>query len=631
MRFRLRLFLAHFLLPFVTSVLVMLFGGVSLANAATDEFSTPGNFTWKAPSGVTEVTVEVWGGGGAGGDGDGGVGDGGSGAGGGGYAKGVYSVVPGNDYSIKVGAGGSGTTVGPYGPCSRVMGGYLGRPGGTSSFSTLISATGGDGGWSGGCPMVGGGAGGIGSGGTVLNLQGEAGITQNGADGGNGWCIGSGVTGGANGGRGGNGGSGGIGGTISCTEPTIAPTPGSPPGGGGAGGTGVYGYDMGSAGGNGKVVISYTFLVDPLYTVITSPECGGKIKLSWTKVDNAAGYIIYRSDKNYAESTADSYVSIKIYDVNTLTYTDTTPKTDTRYWYYVFAATAADLATNSSGTLNTASVILASGPARGYTSSNLFGGGDEDSAVSSSACPLLPPTNLSVSCTVQATGPVWDFAWTPSVGATSYTLKVHDVGISYNVVSSANPVLFSTNTLGDASFYFSVGANNASGSSEYSSPPVFGHCTHPDLPDLTAGAVSPTSATIGQSLNFTTTVRNNASTFNAGVKFQFPNLFQRADTLVNGVGQNIQVISVNLTSPLPANNSRPVTSSAYSFPPSDAGKTRYVRACADTDERGPSDTGANGNIPESIELNNCGLWTPVTVGGSGGSAPDLIASAPTIP
>lgn len=70
--------------------------------------TTAGTYTWTAPSGVTSVTVELWGAGGGGGAGATlNSGRGGSGAGGGEYRKSVITVVPGNTYTIVVGAHGT--------------------------------------------------------------------------------------------------------------------------------------------------------------------------------------------------------------------------------------------------------------------------------------------------------------------------------------------------------------------------------------------------------------------------------------------------------------------------------------------------------------------------------------------
>ncbi len=99
-------------------------------------FTSNGTFT--VPSGVTNIMVEVWGGGGGGASGSSG-GTRGCGGMGGGYGKSYLTVTPGANHAVVIGAGGLGA---PSGPCS------LGSTGGTSSFGTpvAIQSTGGQGG-----------------------------------------------------------------------------------------------------------------------------------------------------------------------------------------------------------------------------------------------------------------------------------------------------------------------------------------------------------------------------------------------------------------------------------------------------------------------------------------------------
>jgi len=114
---------------------------------------TSGTTTWTAPTGVTKVKVICIGGGGGGGryfaDENGGEG------GYGGLAIGIYTVTPGTGYSAVVGAGGAGSTSGN------------GSAGGSSSFGSFLSATGGNGGVSGG----GTGSNGVGSNGITGNYN----------------------------------------------------------------------------------------------------------------------------------------------------------------------------------------------------------------------------------------------------------------------------------------------------------------------------------------------------------------------------------------------------------------------------------------------------------------------------
>lgn len=108
---------------------------------------------WTVPAGVTSVRVTLIGGGGGGGTDlscnypAGGYGGG---------ACGVYTVSGGTNYSYSIGLGGNGS--------GAVIGG--GVSGGTTSFGGLISATGG-----GGATSTVAGTNGIGSGGTIRNVQ----------------------------------------------------------------------------------------------------------------------------------------------------------------------------------------------------------------------------------------------------------------------------------------------------------------------------------------------------------------------------------------------------------------------------------------------------------------------------
>ncbi|MCB0790077.1 MAG: hypothetical protein KDB75_12280, partial [Flavobacteriales bacterium] len=88
-------------------MLVLFFSLPSVAQIST---TYNGSSTFTVPAGVTEVTVECWGGGGRGAsrtsNGRGG------GGGGGAYASSIIPVVPGNTYTVTVGNGSSGTGAG---------------------------------------------------------------------------------------------------------------------------------------------------------------------------------------------------------------------------------------------------------------------------------------------------------------------------------------------------------------------------------------------------------------------------------------------------------------------------------------------------------------------------------------
>lgn len=111
--------------------------------------------TWVVPDGVTRVRFEVYGGGGSGGSSP--YSQLGGGGGAGGSCIGLVAVVPGDEITIKIGAGGA--SVGAL---------NNGNAGGTTSFGTFGSATGGSGGTAGvNNTNGGGGAGGVGVGGII--------------------------------------------------------------------------------------------------------------------------------------------------------------------------------------------------------------------------------------------------------------------------------------------------------------------------------------------------------------------------------------------------------------------------------------------------------------------------------
>jgi len=114
-------------------------------------YKSAGVYQWTVPANVSKVYVEVRGGGGSGAfGGDGSSTTGPGGGGGGGISNRLCTVVPGSIITVTVGAGGAFVSTE----------GEAGLPGGTSSFGSFCSATGGRGG-----VMNGGALGGVGSGG----------------------------------------------------------------------------------------------------------------------------------------------------------------------------------------------------------------------------------------------------------------------------------------------------------------------------------------------------------------------------------------------------------------------------------------------------------------------------------
>ena len=223
---------------------------------------------WTVPAGVTSVKVEVWGGGGGGGgcQGTGFSGTNvGSGGGGGAYNVMTLSVIPGQSYTISIGAGGS---VG-----DDANGGSGGNTTVTGSAGT-VTATGGAGG-----VRRGGAAGGGGSG---FNNGGNGGVgTSNGAGGGGGAGNKTPTLTG-NGGAGTNSAAGGGGtGTITGGAGGAAQTgsdnsgnSGIVPGGGGGGGRSsgfLKGANSGGRGAVGQVVLTYTVCTPPSAPAVATP------------------------------------------------------------------------------------------------------------------------------------------------------------------------------------------------------------------------------------------------------------------------------------------------------------------------------------------------------------------------
>jgi hypothetical protein len=193
----------------------------------TVTYSTPGTFAWTPPAGVTSITLQMWGGGGAG------IYGSASGGGGAFLQTTLIPVVYGTTYSVVVGAGafsytGGASSFGPQGGSAFVSvqgGNNVSFNGGAASTGTYVQTSyrGGNGAFTADFfSPAGGGAG--------------AGTCGAGADGSQGTGYGVGACGG---GSGGDPNAGGI---------------GAAPGGGGAA---IFG-NSNTFGGNGKVLLTYT-------------------------------------------------------------------------------------------------------------------------------------------------------------------------------------------------------------------------------------------------------------------------------------------------------------------------------------------------------------------------------------
>lgn len=213
-------------------------GSYTKQNCDTVNYDIPGIYAFIVPQGATKITVEGWAGGGGGGGSSnmsayqnyGGGGGGGSGE----YGKNTYSVVPGTNYSVIVGAEGAG----------GVFGGSSGSSGGATSFGDLLHFAGGNGG--GGANTGGSGGGGVGGG--------SSGMSGNhGSNGATGSCSGGSVggTGGKSGYNNTNSGAGGVSGGAGGNG-----TYGS---GGGGGSAGWCTNAGGGKGGDGGVIVKITY------------------------------------------------------------------------------------------------------------------------------------------------------------------------------------------------------------------------------------------------------------------------------------------------------------------------------------------------------------------------------------
>ncbi len=197
--------------------------------------------TFLVPAGVTQVTVECWGGGGRGAtrssSGQGG------GGGGGAYARSTVSVTPGNSYTVTVGAGSTTTSPGGdswFGTATTVMA----KGGGSSADNSINGAAGGSAASSIGTVKFSGGAGATTASANSGGGGSSAGTAANGANGA--------VTAGGNAPAGGGDGGNGVTGNSNGND-------GAFPGGGGGGAKRTTGTRTGGSGGGGFVRVSYTY------------------------------------------------------------------------------------------------------------------------------------------------------------------------------------------------------------------------------------------------------------------------------------------------------------------------------------------------------------------------------------
>ncbi len=267
---------------------------------------------------------------------------------------------------------------------------------------------------------------------------------------------------------------------------------------------------------------------------------------------------------------------------------------------------------------------------------NFYGSGLPSSGTSNPIGPVTGPIDRSVTCSGPGGSPTCPLTITPSAPAPTVTATVSptnipDLGSFTVTMSSTNATSCTWSRTNSANY--GAGWSNASvggtslnttgsgwagpgwatysftctgaGGSATDSDTVTIAAPAPTPPDLTAGAVSPGTATAGVSKIFSGDVSN----LGGHTGGDFPVLWQVADSAA-GAGVT-DIGGVPNQGPLAAGAS--LTSSiAHTF---STGGTKYLRICADHYNGSMTIT----NIAESNENNNCGPWTQT-----------VIAPAPTV-
>lgn len=307
----------------------------------TEEYTSPGVYTYTVPLGVEQIRVTAEGAGGGGGGGtDGALGRSGYSGGAGGYGQAVMSVTPGESYNVYVGEGGGGgqhTSSGGSGGSGLCDGGSGGNGGSSTTINygggggggggggsglerqsdnnILITADGGGGGGGAGTTNgndVGGGGGGGGGRGGLGGLGGcDSGTEYCGSDGNDGNCSGNGGSGGDGLNYSGGISSSGSGGSSgSATFDSILDSITSNSGAGGSGGSSGEPFEDGGSGSSGYLLIEETPPA-PSFSVSSFDNTSVTLDIGDTSNEDSV-------DVQYKESTSSSWISDQVYGSDVL-------------------------------------------------------------------------------------------------------------------------------------------------------------------------------------------------------------------------------------------------------------------------------------------------------------------------
>ena len=306
------------------------------------------NGTFAVPPGVTQVTVECWGGGGRGGqrssNGRGG------GGGGGAYSRSVLTVTPSTNHTVTVGDGSNSTGDGGeswFSTAATIMA----KGGASCGNNSTTGAAGGSAATSIGTVKYSGGSGANAPGGTGAGGGSSAGSAANGANG-------SGINGGTAPIDGGDGGDGGDGFVANGNGGV------SPGGGGGGAERGCCTTMTGGSGAKGRVIVTYIPCPVPVIvsTTSNSPFCAGS---NLTLGVTATGATSYSWSGTGTFSPNSTSASVSVAGATAGTYTVT--------------------ATNSCGSVNDDVVVAVNSGPQGVTASSS----------SSSVCSTANTVNLT--------------------------------------------------------------------------------------------------------------------------------------------------------------------------------------------------------------------------------------------